>query len=140
VNYIEQRDNNDEGNGIRGSAGQRNFAFFGGEWNDDCKAEAGIQMTEIELFRQEGKEFRSVHLRVGPDGSVSMDAQDIGPLVEKICGADEYEFGVHVPTGASPKLIFALLRDKYLGRGDAADEFREFCKKEGIGNEWRSWS
>jgi hypothetical protein len=97
-------------------------------------------MTESELFRQEGKEFRSVRLRVGPDGSVSMDTQDIGPLVEKIWGDDDYEFGVRVPAAASPKLIFALLRDKYLGRGGAVDEFREFCKKEGIENEWWSWS
>jgi hypothetical protein len=97
-------------------------------------------MAETELYRQEGEEFRSVRLRVNADGSVHIDAQDMGPLVEKIWGDDDYEFGVRVPTAASPKLIFALLRDKYQGRGGAVDEFQEFCKKEGIENERWSWS
>jgi hypothetical protein len=97
-------------------------------------------MIETELFREEGEEFRSVCLRVNADCSVSMDTQDIGPFVEKIWGDDDYEFGVRVPAAASPKLIFALLRDKYLGRESAVDEFREFCKKEGVENEWWSWS
>ena len=63
-----------------------------------------------------------------------------GPFVEKVWGDDDYEYGVYVPTASGPKLMFALLREKYLGRSDAVDEFREFCKKEGIENEWCSWS
>jgi hypothetical protein len=32
--------------------------------------------------------------------------------------------------------VFALLREKYLGRSDAVHEFREFCEKEGIELWW----
>ena len=32
----------------------------------------------VELYRQEGVEFRSVRLKVKPDGSVLLDAQDMG--------------------------------------------------------------
>jgi hypothetical protein len=66
----------------------------------DYRAKVGAQMTECELFRQEGKEFRSVRVFVGPDGSVSMDTQDMGPFVEKTWGDDDYEFGVRVPAAA----------------------------------------
>jgi hypothetical protein len=35
----------------------------------------------IEIARQEGAEFRSVHLALEDDGAIKMDAQDIGPAV-----------------------------------------------------------
>jgi hypothetical protein len=99
-------------------------------------------MTETystELYRQEGAEFRSVCLAVNADGSVKLDAQDMGPGVEKIWGDDDYEFWVDVPAAALHKMVFALLREKYSGRGGAVDEFRAFCKKEGIEHKWDSW-
>jgi hypothetical protein len=52
-------------------------------------------MTEeysIELFRQEGDPFRSVRLSVNSDGSIKMDAQDMGTLVKRTWGDDDYEF------------------------------------------------
>jgi hypothetical protein len=43
-------------------------------------------MTETELFRQEGEEFRSVRLRVNADGSAHIDAQDMGPIRRESLG------------------------------------------------------
>jgi hypothetical protein len=68
-----------------------------------------------------------------------MDAQDMGEFVEKIWGDEDYEFWVDVPATALPKLVFALLRDRYVGRAGAVDEFRDFCKQNGIDHEWSSW-
>jgi hypothetical protein len=99
-------------------------------------------MTETlstELYRQEGAEFRSVRLSVGPDGSIHLDAQDMGKIVEQIWGDDDYEFWVDVPATAIRKLVFALLRDRYAGRTGAVDEFRTFCEKEDIEHKWDSW-
>jgi hypothetical protein len=45
---------------------------------------------------------------------------------------EDYEFWVRVPANEIHNLLFALLRDRYAGRSDAVDEFRAFCKKEGI--------
>jgi hypothetical protein len=92
-----------------------------------------------ELFRMEGAEFRSVRLAVKPDGSILLDAQDMGKFVEDIWGADDYEFWVDVPATAIRKLVFALLRDRYTGRRRAVDEFNEFCEKEGIDHKWDNW-
>ena len=47
-----------------------------------------------------------------------------------------YEYHVSVPATAAAKLVFALLREKYLGRRDAVQEFRELCEKEGIELWW----
>ena len=44
-------------------------------------------MTEtysIELYLQEADNFRSVRLAVHADGSVRLDAQDMGKLVEEV--------------------------------------------------------
>jgi hypothetical protein len=92
-----------------------------------------------ELYRQEGTNFRSVRLTVKPDGSVFMETQDMGEQVERIWGDSDYEFWIDVPAGALTKLVFALLRNRYAGQAGAVDEFRDFCKKEGIDHEWDSW-
>ncbi len=45
-----------------------------------------------ELYRQEGVQFRSVRLSVEDDGSVRLDTQDMGELVEQTWGDEDYEF------------------------------------------------
>jgi len=99
-------------------------------------------MTETysaELYRQEGDDFRVVSLKINADGSVRLDAQDMGKVVEKIWGEDEYEFWVDVPSTELQKLVFALIREKYSDRSRAVDEFQAFCKKEGIKSKWGNW-
>jgi|SRR5579862_863817 len=100
-------------------------------------------MTEpfsIELYRQEGEPFRSVRLFVDADGSLRLDAQDMGKVVEEMWGDGDYEFWVDVPATALRKLVFVLLREKYAGRVGAVDEFTAFCKREEIEHEWDSWA
>ena len=92
-----------------------------------------------EIYRQEGDEFRSIRLSVSAEGSVRLDAQDMGKLTQKIWGDDDYEFWVDVPATALPKLVFALIRDKYSGRNGSVDEFRALCEREGIEHTWDSW-
>ena len=92
-----------------------------------------------EIYRQEGSEFRSVRLSVSSDGSIRIDAHDMGETAKAIWGDDEYEFWIDVPATALPKLAFALLREKYSGRSRAVDEFRTFCETAGIEHQWDSW-
>jgi hypothetical protein len=72
---------------------------------------------------------------IGAGGSVRLSSYDLGPsLKERSDDADEYH--INVPATAAPKLVFASLREKYLGRRDAVQEFRELCEKEGIELWW----
>jgi len=99
-------------------------------------------MTEAlnaELYRQDGAEFRSIRLYVEEDGSLRIGAQDMGKSVEEWWGDDDYEFWVDVPAKELPKLVFALLREKYTNRSGAVDEFDAFCDRENIEHEWQSW-
>jgi hypothetical protein len=98
-----------------------------------------VKAISIEIFRQEGEESRVVDLSIQADGSLRFGAQDMGPTVEKIWNHDDYEFWVDVPPEALRKLLAALLREKYLGRSEAVDEFRTFCEKETIEHKWQSW-
>lgn len=93
----------------------------------------------VEIARQEGTEFRSVRLSLKDDGAILMDAQDMGPLVEKVWGDSDYEFWVHVPPEAVGTLAFELLREKYAGQLGAVDAFRDWCKTHGIAHEFDSW-
>jgi hypothetical protein len=92
------------------------------------------------LYRKESDPFRSIHLHVEVDGSVRLDAQDMGTHVKEIWGDSDYEFWVDVPATALRKLAFALLREKYTGRDKAVDEFTAFCKREDIEHEWNSYA
>jgi hypothetical protein len=59
------------------------------------------QPGSVELYRQEGTDFRSVQLYVRSDG-VRLVVQDMGPLVERTRGDADYEFWVDVPAKKSP--------------------------------------
>ena len=65
-----------------------------------------------------------------------MYAQDLGEFPERVWGDDDYEYWVDVPSTAVQKLLFALLKEKYLGRIDAVDEFTKFCVENGIESKW----
>jgi hypothetical protein len=93
----------------------------------------------IEIARQEGTEFRSVRLTLEDDGTITMDAQDIGPTVTQIWGDDDYEFWVRVPPASLPKLAFELLREKFSGQLGAVDAFRKWCTTHGVQHEFDSW-
>jgi len=88
-----------------------------------------------EIYRQEGAEFRSLSLSINPDGSLHLHALDDGKVAETIWGHD-YEFWIDVPATAFPKLVFALLREKYLGQSEPVADLRAFCEKEGISHKW----
>jgi len=92
-----------------------------------------------EIARQDGTEFRSVRLSLEDDGAIKMDAQDIGPNVTRIWGDDDYEFWVRVAPTSLHKLAFELLREKFAGRLDAVDAFRDWCKEHGVEHEFDSW-
>ena len=93
----------------------------------------------IEIARQEGTEFRSVHLTLEDDGAIKMDAQDIGPTVTQIWGDGDYQFWVRVPSASVSKLAFELLREKFAGQLGAVDAFRDWCKAHGVEHEFDSW-
>ncbi len=99
-----------------------------------------IKTHAAELFRVKGSRFRSIHLYVHADGSVRLDAHDMGTSVEEVWGDSEYEFWVDVPATELHKLVFALLREKYRGREQAVDEFTTFCKQEAIERKWGSYA
>jgi len=93
----------------------------------------------VELYRKEGKTLQTGSLKVFPDGAVRIDGWDLGELPEQVWGHDEYEFEVTVSGTEIRKLVFALLRDRYIGRMGAVEEFRAFCKKEGIETHFFAW-
>jgi len=98
-------------------------------------------LKEIQLVREswdekDKKGDRWVDLYVGAGGSARLSRHDLRPSLKGSSDDEDYEHHVNVPAAAVPKLVFALLREKYLGRSGAVQEFREFCEKEGIELWW----
>ena len=95
---------------------------------------------DLEIARQEGTEFRSVRLQLQADGGVRLHAYDKGATATLTFGRDEYEFWVTVPPEQVGRLAFALLQEKFGGRVQAVTEFRDFCKRHEIVNEFSTWT
>lgn len=99
-----------------------------------------MHQENTEIARQEGAEFRSVHLQLEPDGAIRLHAYDKGATAALTFGRDEYEFWVTVPPGEVAKLARVLLAEKYRGRMQAVTEFRDFCKQNEIVNAFDTWT
>jgi hypothetical protein len=101
----------------------------------------GKKMSDsiIELYREDGATHHDVHLTVKDDGAVHLSAYDLGEAPERVWGHDDYEYWVDVPPTEVQKLLFVLLKEKYLGRTSAVDEFTKFCVENGIENKWQSY-
>ena len=94
----------------------------------------------IEIARQEGTEFRRVDLMLKDDGAIVLEGQDIGLGVEEIWGDSDYEYWTRVAPPALAKLAFELLREKFAGRLDAVEVFRDWCQAHGVEHEFGNYA
>lgn len=92
--------------------------------------------SEVELARRESPEFRSVQLQLQADGGLRMHAFDKGAKATLTFEREDYEFWVTVPAHTVAQLAFVLLRERFAGRLQAVTEFRDFCKRHEIINEF----
>lgn len=95
-------------------------------------------MKTIELYRHDGKQFRSVYARLEED-KFRIDTQDMGPTVEEIWGDADYEFWTNVPRKAWGDLIMALVNEFLSGDEHATDRLRDICQKHNVEHEWNQW-
>ncbi len=94
-------------------------------------------MAAHELYRYEGKNFRSVYARVDDD-QFRIDTQDMGPTTEEVWGDADYEFWTTVPRAAWGDLLMALAKE-FLADEKATDRLRDICRKHGVQHEWANW-
>jgi hypothetical protein len=93
-----------------------------------------------EIYRQEGDNFRSIRVTLDADGALTLDAQDMGPLVKEVWGDSDYEFWCRIPPEAAAKLAYALLKKLYANREHAVDELRKLVAAENIPHENGSYA
>lgn len=93
----------------------------------------------VELFRQEGENFRSVRATL-EDGKLTIDTQDMGPLVEEFWGDSDYEFWTIVPKEAWGELLMALSIEFFANDPNATDRLRDICIAHGVPHERGSWA
>jgi hypothetical protein len=96
-------------------------------------------LDTTELARREGEDSSVLWLRQRKDGAISIDGQDMGPLVERTWQHDDYEYSVFVPAAAVPKLAFELLKEKFTGNLSAEVDLLKFCREHSVPAEFCSW-
>ena len=98
-----------------------------------------IEKEPLELFRHEGKHFRSVCARVDAE-KFQIDTQDMGPTTEEFWGDSDYEFWTTVPKEAWGDLLMALAAEMFAGDDKATDRLRDICRKHNVKHEWANWA
>ncbi|QIQ87084.1 hypothetical protein [Erythrobacter sp.] len=89
---------------------------------------------------QNAQSRRTIDLTLRANGSIRLEAGDVGPLVERMFGDGDYEFWVTVEPDAVAALCFALLQDRFSGDANAIDHLRSFCEAEGVRCDFGSWA
>ncbi len=92
-----------------------------------------------EIYKKIADDSSVIELCIDDSGAVKLQATDSGLAVEVFWNTDEYLFWVDVPASQLQKLAFALLKERYLDRGQAVDELTVFCKQHDIEHNWASW-
>ena len=97
------------------------------------------ERKSVELYRQEGENFRSVRATL-EDDKFTIDTQDMGKAVEEIWGDSDYEFWTIVPKEAWGQLLMALSIEFFGNDPRATDRLRDICAIHGVPYEWGSWA
>ena len=99
------------------------------------------QNLSVELFRLETESVRAtVTAEIEPDGTLSVEAYDIGKAVEKTFGDSDLERGARVLPEHKDALLLALLHDRFAGNHHAYTDFVEYCDSRDIPFEGWSWT
>ena len=73
--------------------------------------------------------------RIDDKGNLRMEGQDIGRLVEKTWGQDEYEYAVTVDRLLKDTVLLNLLKERF----KTTSEFMEWLKGKKLEYEFWSW-
>ena len=93
---------------------------------------------KVELFEEVAAESRWVYLEMDDD-CVAIRTVDSGATAKAIYGQEDYEFSFKVSNADYAALMQALLKDRFLGRKNAGDEFAAFCAVNNIPHEFIAW-
>ncbi len=64
----------------------------------------------MEIFREDGIEFTSIRTNFGADGTLSINGQDMGPMVEQFWGDDDYEYFLSIPKKSIEMFLLHLMK------------------------------
>lgn len=95
--------------------------------------------NSVELYRQEGENFRSVRATLAED-KFTFDTQDMGKLVEEMWGDSDYVFWTIVPKEAWGQLLMALSIEFFANDPQATDRLHDICIAHGIPHERGRWA
>ena len=123
-------------------AGQVGPEIVGGTESEDGSAGKAMKeergMSDYELYRHEGKAFRSVRARVDDNG-FTIETQDLGEATKQFWGDSDYEYWTTVPREEWGNLLVAFAKEFFADDAKATDRLAEICRTHGVRHTWNSW-
>lgn len=71
-------------------------------------------------------------LIVGPDGSFVLEAQDLGERALEFWGDSDYEYWITVAAADVPKLLIALVRDRFGDDINMSSRYRRWLQEHDV--------
>ena len=95
----------------------------------------------MEIFRDDGMNFTSIRANFNNDGALSIDGQDMGPLVEQFWGDDDYEYFLSIPKKSIEMFLLYLMKlafntEKKITFGDC----KEILEVNNIEHDFNWWA
>lgn len=98
-------------------------------------------MTELEIYRQEGENPRTIRVYIDHNGHLVLGSQDFPSEAVRgfVGGATEYTYDSTVPAAGKDRLLLFLLVEKYQGDARAVEAFRDWCQAREIPCRFETW-
>jgi len=93
----------------------------------------------MQLALRDEEEFTSIDLVLN-DGTLDLSGQDMGPMVRRLQGDADYEYGIRIAPADLPKLAFALIAEHYKGDLSAVQKVRELAERHEIEPNFWTWA
>ena len=94
----------------------------------------------MEIFRKDGEEFTSIEANFNSNGDLSIDGQDMGPLVEEFWGDSDYEYFLTIPKSEMNDFILVLIKKAFSKNGKLHfSDLMNICKENEIKYHYDYW-
>jgi len=94
--------------------------------------------TEL-LNTKDGPITSRVSVEIKEDGSLCLEGQDMGPVVEQFFGDSDYEYWLYIEAKDKDRVLLALIEKMYGGTPKPLEDFQRFLKSKKIPAKFSSY-
>ena len=95
----------------------------------------------MEIYRNDGLEFTSIISEFNPDGTLTISGHDMGPLVERFWGDEDYEYDLFIPKESVEPFLLSFMRFAFNNEKEATfSDCKNILEENEIDHSFNHWA